>query len=112
MTLVDKITASVKDAKPADIAQLSQLAASIALLSQGMPFIQAGQEFLRSKGGDTNSYKSSDLVNSLKWGTQSANAATVKYYKGLIACLLISNRGLFTKISLVPKEITFPLPSF
>ena len=85
MTLVDKITASVKEAKPADIAQLSQLAGSIALLSQGMPFIQAGQEFLRSKGGDSNSYKSSDLVNSLKWGTQSANSTTVKYYKGIIA---------------------------
>jgi pullulanase len=85
MTLVDKITASVKDAKPADIAQLSQLASSIAFLSQGMPFMQAGQEFLRSKGGDTNSYKSSDLVNSLKWSTQSANASTVKYFKGLIS---------------------------
>jgi pullulanase len=85
MTLVDKITASVKDAKPADIAQLSRFASSIAFLSQGMPFMQAGQEFLRSKGGDTNSYKSSDLVNSLKWATQSTNASTVKYYKGLIA---------------------------
>jgi len=85
MTLVDKITASVKDAKPADVAQLSQLASSIAFLSQGTPFMQAGQEFLRSKGGDTNSYKSSDLVNSLKWSTQSANASTVKYFKGLIS---------------------------
>jgi pullulanase len=85
MTLVDKITASVKDAKPTDIAQLSQLASSIAFLSQGMPFMQAGQEFLRSKGGDPNSYKSSDLVNSLKWSTQSANASTVKYFKGLIS---------------------------
>jgi pullulanase len=73
------------DAKPADVAQLSQLASSIAFLSQGMPFMQAGQEFLRSKGGDTNSYKSSDLVNSLKWSTQSANASTVKYFKGLIS---------------------------
>jgi pullulanase len=85
MTLVDKITASVKDAKPTDIAQLSQLASSIAFLSQGMPFMQAGQEFLRSKGGDSNSYKSSDLVNSLKWSTRAANASTVQYYKGLIS---------------------------
>jgi pullulanase len=85
MTLVDKITASVKDAKPADIAQLSRLASSIPFLAQGMPFMQAGQEFLRSKGGDSNSYKSSDLVNSLKWSTQSTNASTVKYFKGLIA---------------------------
>jgi pullulanase len=107
MTLVDKITASVKDAKPADIAQLSQLAASIALLSQGMPFIQAGQEFLRSKGGDTNSYKSSDLVNSLKWGTQSANAATVKYYKGLIALRKAHPAFRMATTDLVKKNLKF-----
>jgi len=107
MTLVDKITASVKDAKPADIAQLSQLAASIALLSQGMPFIQAGQEFLRSKGGDTNSYKSSDLVNSLKWGTQSANAATVKYYRGLIALRKAHPAFRMATTDLVKKNLKF-----
>jgi pullulanase len=107
MTLADKITASVKDAKPADIAQLSQLAASIALLSQGMPFIQAGQEFLRSKGGDTNSYKSSDLVNSLKWGTQSANAATVKYYKGLIALRKAHPAFRMATTDLVKKNLKF-----
>lgn len=107
MTLVDKITASVKDAKPTDIAQLSQLAASIALLSQGMPFIQAGQEFLRSKGGDTNSYKSSDLVNSLKWGTQSANAATVKYYKGLIELRKAHPAFRMATTDLVRKNLKF-----
>ena len=85
MTLADKITASVKNVAPADVAMLSQLAGSMALLSQGLPFLQAGQEFLRSKGGDTNSYKSSDLVNSLKWSTKATNASTVKFYQGLIA---------------------------
>lgn len=85
MTLVDKITASVKDLKPGDIAQLSQLASSIVFLSQGLPFMQAGQEFLRSKNGDSNSYKSSDAVNSLKWATRKTNISTVNYYKGLIA---------------------------
>jgi len=85
MTLVDKIKASVKDAKPSDIAQLSQFSTSIAFLSQGLPFMQAGQEFLRSKNGDTNSYKSSDAINSLKWDTRKSNMATVNYYKGLIA---------------------------
>ena len=107
MTLVDKITASVKDAKPADIAQLSQLAGSIALLSQGMPFIQAGQEFLRSKGGDSNSYKSSDLVNSLKWGTQSANSTTVKYYKGIIALRKAHPAFRMATTDLVKKNLKF-----
>jgi pullulanase len=57
----------------------------VAFLSQGIPFMQAGQEFLRSKGGDENSYKSSDEVNSLKWSTKSKYVSTTNYFKGLIA---------------------------
>lgn len=58
---------------------------SIALLAQGLPFIQAGQEFLRSKNGDENSYKSSDAVNSIKWNTKITNLTTYKYFQGLVA---------------------------
>jgi len=85
LTLADKITASVKGVSPAGVAQLSQFAASIAFLSQGVPFIQAGQEFLRSKNGDENSYKSDDATNSIKWSTKAKFASTFKYYQGLIA---------------------------
>jgi len=85
LTLADKLTASVKGITPTGIAQLSQFATSIAVLSQGVPFIQAGQEFLRSKGGDDNSYKSDDATNSLKWSTKLKYSGTVNYYKGLFA---------------------------
>lgn len=107
MTLADKIIASVKDAKPADISRLSQLAGSISLLSQGLPFLQAGQEFLRSKSGDSNSYKSSDLVNSLKWNTQSTNASTVKYYKGVIALRKAHPAFRMATTALVKKNLKF-----
>lgn len=107
LTLADKIIASVKDAKPADISRLSQLAGSISLLSQGLPFIQAGQEFLRSKGGDSNSYKSSDLVNSLKWNTQSTNASSVKYYKGVIALRKAHPAFRMATTALVKKNLKF-----
>ena len=85
LALADKITASVKGVSPAGIAQLSHFATSVAFLAQGVPFMQAGQEFLRSKNGDENSYKSSDEVNSLKWSTKARNATTTKYFQGLIA---------------------------
>ncbi len=85
LTLADKLTASVKGISPTGIAQLSQFATSVAFLSQGVPFMQAGQEFLRSKNGDDNSYKSDDTTNSLKWGTKLKYSSTVNYYKGLIA---------------------------
>jgi len=85
LTLADKLTASVKGVTPAGVAQLSQFASSVAFLSQGVPFLQAGQEFLRSKNGNDNSYSASDAVNSLKWSTKVKYVATTKYYQGLFA---------------------------
>ena len=85
LTLADKISGSVPNSTPKQIAQMSRFASSMALLAQGLPFIQAGQEFLRSKNGDENSYKSSDAVNSLKWNTKVSSITTYKYFKGLIA---------------------------
>jgi pullulanase len=85
LTLADKLNASMKGISPTGVAQISQFATSVAFLSQGVPFMQAGQEFLRSKNGDENSYKSDDATNSLKWSTKLKYASTVNYYKGLIA---------------------------
>jgi pullulanase len=85
LSLADKLTASVKGITPAGVAQLSQFATSVAFLAQGVPFMQAGQEFVRSKNGNENSYNADDATNSLKWSTKAKYAATTKYYQGLIA---------------------------
>ncbi|MGG5462200.1 type I pullulanase [Clostridium sp. B9] len=58
--------------------------AGIIFTSQGLPFIQAGSEFLRTKEGDHNSYRSSDRVNALKWEEKEKFIRVFKYYKGLI----------------------------
>ncbi|MBZ9687722.1 type I pullulanase [Clostridium estertheticum] len=64
--------------------KMHKMADSIVLTSQGIPFFQAGQEFLRTKGGNNNSYKSNDTVNKLDWTLKSKNVDTVNYFKGLI----------------------------
>ena len=84
-TVFDKLTASMGGAPASTIVKLDQMTAAIVYLSQGVPFIQAGQEFLRSKNGNENSYNASDEVNSLKWATLPTNIATNNYYKGLLA---------------------------
>jgi pullulanase len=84
-TLFDKLwSVNNQQSLPAVIKQQRQIGALI-LLAQGTPFIQAGQEFLRSKNGDHNSYNSSDQVNSLKWPERVKHRSTVDYHKGLIA---------------------------
>ncbi|CAB4663121.1 MAG: type I pullulanase [Actinobacteria bacterium] len=107
LTLYDKLLGSVPDVSASTIAQLDRLAASIAILAQGVPFMQAGQEFLRSKDGDSNSYQSTDAVNSLKWNLRSTNAATVSYYKGLIALRKAHPVFRFSTTPQVQKNLTF-----
>jgi pullulanase len=110
MTLFDKIQSSVKDVTPIETAKLVRLATTTALLSQGLPFIQAGQEFLRSKKGDENSYKSSDDINSLKWDTKAANATSVNYIKGIIALRKANPSFRMTTAAQVKAGLKF-LPS-
>lgn len=87
LTLYDKLKVSLDSgsATPTAITKVFRLASSVVILSQGMPFIHAGQEFMRSKNGNDNSYNASDAVNSLKWNTRVTNASTVNYFKGLLA---------------------------
>lgn len=61
------------------------LGASILFTSQGIPFIQSGAEFLRSKDGDHNSYKSPDSVNALNWAEKEKYIEVFNYYKNLIS---------------------------
>jgi type I pullulanase len=84
-TLQDKLRLSLDTKSEPLISQYHRLASSIPLLAQGIPFIHAGQEFQRSKGGDSNSYQSGDEINSLKWGLVTKNATTRKYFKGLLS---------------------------
>jgi pullulanase len=60
------------------------LANGIILTSQGIPFFQAGDEFLRSKFGDHNSYASPDSVNKIRWENAEKFRRVSDYYAGLI----------------------------
>ncbi|HEX7405825.1 MAG TPA: type I pullulanase [Candidatus Nanopelagicaceae bacterium] len=107
LTLFDKLTASVPGASAAKIAGLDRFSASIAILAQGVPFLQAGQEFLRSKNGDSNSYKSVDSVNSLKWTLRTKNIETVNYYKGLFSLRKLHPAFRMSTALAVKKNLTF-----
>ncbi|MDF0727033.1 type I pullulanase [Cytobacillus sp. S13-E01] len=62
----------------------SLLANGIILTSQGIPFIHAGDELLRTKFGDHNSYKSPDAINQIRWDKKEDFKPVFDYYKGLI----------------------------
>jgi pullulanase len=67
-----------------DAVRASILANGIILTSQGIPFFQAGDEMLRTKFGDHNSYASPDSVNRIRWNNAGKYREVIQYYAGLI----------------------------
>lgn len=61
------------------------LANAFVLNAQGIPFFAAGSEFLRTKQGDHNSYKSDDATNQLYWQDKITYQEVFAYYQGMIA---------------------------
>ncbi|WP_026676632.1 type I pullulanase [Fictibacillus gelatini] len=61
-----------------------RLGMAFVLLSQGVPFIHAGQEFFRTKFGDPNSYQSGDTVNRLDWMRKAHYENDVHFFRKLI----------------------------
>jgi len=55
----------------ADRVRMDRLGLSIVALSQGIPFFMAGDEILRSKSADRNSYNSGDWFNRIDWTLKS-----------------------------------------
>ncbi len=101
----DKLNASV-NADKETVKSMNRLAATSVLTSQGIGFMLAGEEMLRSKPTTKtnsydnrpnaylsdptyyfadNSYKSPDSVNAINWELLDTNTDMVEFYKGLIA---------------------------
>ncbi len=66
-TLFDKLQYSCPEASMDEIDRMTRLALGILLTSQGVPFMHAGMEMHRSKGGHHDSYRSPDEVNQIEW---------------------------------------------
>jgi len=72
-------------------------AAAAVFLSPGIPMIAQGQEMLRSKKGNHNSYNAGDAVNMVEYKLREKNGQVFAFYRDLIAfrlskeCELIRN---------------------
>src|SRR5258705_583284 len=82
--LWDKLAISAKDATVAERKEMQKLALSIVLTSQGISFIHAGSEFLRTKKGVENSFESPDSINAIDWSLKTKNKYVFEYVKALI----------------------------
>lgn len=116
-TLHDKLRIVCESATEEDIIDMNKLSAAIVITSQGIPFIHAGEEILRSKVDKRgnfveNSYNSSDFVNRIDWTGKIKYKKLFEYYKGLIQLRkkynlfrLQSRNEIQNKISFLEKEL-------
>ncbi len=86
-TLWDKLSLSNSENTKEERLAMNRLGAAIIMLSKGTPFMQAGEEMLRTKNGEENSYNLSDDINNIDWEVLKPESDEYKmmlFYKGLI----------------------------
>jgi len=82
-TLFDQLCMTTADWE--NKARMHKISAFLMLSGVGVPFFQAGEEFLRTKGGNGNTYNAGDEINLLDWRRAESQWTTVEYYRGLMA---------------------------
>jgi pullulanase len=83
-TLFDKLQYSCPEASPETIERMARLAFAVIFTSQGVPFIHAGEEMLRSKGGHPDSYRSPDYINQIDWTRKVHYSGLISFFKNCI----------------------------
>ena len=81
-TLWDKLSITTKDV--AKRLKQYKLAAAIYMSCQGRIFIYSGEEFLRTKNGEHNTFNMPIELNRIDWKLAEENKDMVEYYKALI----------------------------
>ncbi|GAA0076279.1 type I pullulanase [Clostridium sp. CTA-5] len=89
LTLWDRLQTVEPNKSDKELQNMNKIAAAVVFTSQGIPFIQAGEEFARTKVNEDgslnkNSYTSSDDINKLDWNRIEKYRNLYEYYKGLI----------------------------
>ena len=87
-TLWDKLHLTCPKASDEELLPMNRMGAAIVMISKGTPFFLAGEEMLRTKDGNGNSYNASDAVNNIDWDALSPDSdawAMAQYYRNLIA---------------------------
>lgn len=84
--------------------KMHKMADSIILTSQGIPFFQGGQEFLRTKGENNNS---NNTVNKFDWTRKSQNIDAVNYFKGLIKLRKAHPAFRMTSADMIKQNLKF-----
>ena len=107
LCLLDRLKASTKRASDMELSAMVKLAQTAVLTSQGVPFIYAGEELMRTKKGVSNSYNSSDAINAIQWKNKIQHRDVFDYIKELIAMRKAHPAFHLGTSELVQKHVEF-----
>lgn len=110
-TIYDKIAETTEGLDMDARIKMAMMANAIVLTSQGIPFIQSGEEMLRTKNGDSFSYKSPDMINQIDWNSKYDHEEIFKYYQGLIALRKAHPAFRMTSTEMIQNHISFVEPT-
>lgn len=85
LCLMDCLKATMPKASLEEWKALVKLTETAVMTSQGIPFLFAGDEIMRSRKGNANPYNASDSINAIDWRLKTSNRDVFDYVKGLIA---------------------------
>jgi pullulanase len=106
-TLWDRLTLANPNASEAEKIEMYKVAMGIVMLSQGISFMQAGQEFCRTKFGEENSYNKPDSINGLRWDNLNKYKSVEQWVKKLIALKKGNEAFALGSAALVKKNVQF-----
>ena len=107
LTLWDKLLITNADATDETRMAMHRMANAIVLTSQGVPFLHAGAEFYRTKGGNDNSYNAPDSVNQLDWQRAATYQNETDYIAGLITLRKEHPAFRMTTVADLKANLTF-----
>ncbi|MCC6410273.1 MAG: type I pullulanase [Saprospiraceae bacterium] len=110
-TLWDRLAVTNPTASESDRIRMHKLAHAVVFTSQGVAFMHAGEEMLRTKHGVENSYNAPDSINWLDWSRKMEYNDVYTYTKGLIT--LRKNHPAFrmTSAAMIRDHLEF-LPAY
>jgi len=107
LCLFDKIAETTEDLDMNTRIKMAKMANAIVLLSQGIPFFMAGEEMLRTKNGDDNSFQSPDFINQIVWNSKYDHFELFEYYRGLIELRKKHPAFRMTKAEMIRNHLKF-----
>ena len=89
---------------------IDEMSQALIVTSQGVPFIQGGEEFLRTKGtgpNNANSFDGGDADNQFDWSLKNTNQDVFDYYAGLFHLRNAHPAFRLTTAAQIKADVTF-----